>query len=160
MPWYRDALVAGMNFRMSNLHAAVGYAQLGRLEKMNGRRRQIAEEYNSRLQRVDGIELPVVAPGCEHTYQMYTICVGELLRDRIVGGLRQMGVMASVHFAPAVHQQTFYRALAGNMALPVTEKLSRSILSLPIYPDMSDEEVDYVCHSVEVCLNRIKNTSS
>ena len=160
MPWYRDTVMAGMNFRMSNLQAAVGYAQLGRLERMNARRRQIAAEYDSRLQRISGIELPVAAPGCEHTYQMYTICVDERLRDRIVADLRQMGVMASVHFAPAVHQQTFYRTITGPVSLPVTEKLSRSILSLPIYPDMSDEEVDYVCYSVEACLNLIRNTSN
>lgn len=159
-PWYRDASEPGMNFRMSNLHAAVGYAQLGRLERMNSRRRQIAAEYHSRLQPVCGVELPATAPGCEHTWQMYTICVDGRIRDGLVAGLRQMGVMASVHFAPAVHRQTAYRDLTGTVTLPVTENLSRTIVSLPIYPDMDTEDVSYVCDSVEQCLKQTGKISA
>jgi perosamine synthetase len=153
--WHREAVMPGMNFRMSNLHAAVGYAQLRRLHDLNQRRRRVAAEYDRRLQSLP-VELPITADDCEHVYQMYTICVDERIRDGLVAELRAAGVMATVHFDPPVHLQSFYRERANGICLPATERLARRILSLPIYPSMTGDDIAYVCETLDRCMDTLR----
>jgi len=78
---------------------------------------------------------------------MYTIEVAGGHRDAVLNQLRRNGVSASVHFDPPVHLHSYYSSLGGQgTALPVTERLARELISLPIYPDMTEEDQDWVIH--------------
>jgi len=147
-PWLRSAEMAGHNFRMPNPLAALGYYQLQRLNEMNRRRIALAKRYDQQLISLAPlVTVPSVVDGATHVYQMYTIEVAGGHRDALLNQLRRNGVSASVHFDPPVHLHPYYSSLGGQgTALPVTERLARELISLPIYPDMTEEDQDWVIH--------------
>jgi dTDP-4-amino-4,6-dideoxygalactose transaminase len=136
---YRHELV-GYNFRMTDVHASIGLAQLKKLPAANERRRQIAARYDAELV---GVVTPQVRPGARHVYHQYTVRVNR--RDEFLARLREKGVGASVHYPVPVHRQPALLALGyGDVSLPVTERLSGEILSLPVYPSLSESEIDTI----------------
>jgi len=161
-PWLRDAVGAGHNYRLSNLLAALGYQQLLRLDSLNQRRRILAKRYDLEIAKIDPrIRVPFVDPQATHAFQMYTITVPARFRDRLVLEMRSRGIGASVHFDPPVHQQIFYRrGKYSGVRLPVTEKLSREILTLPIYPDMQLSQQSLVCKILRETWRRMEKSRS
>jgi len=153
-PWFRAAEMAGHNFRMPNPLAALGYHQLLRLDEMNAQRVALAERYDQLLAEfAPRISTPVVADGATHVYQMYTVMVNDGARDAIVNHMRANGVGASVHFDPPVHMQPFYRInYEVDGPMPVTEKLASHLITLPIYPDMTHDDQDWVVESLRNAL--------
>ncbi|HEV3204868.1 MAG TPA: DegT/DnrJ/EryC1/StrS aminotransferase family protein [Gemmataceae bacterium] len=147
-PWQRSAVVPGFNMRMSNILAAVGVEQLRKIEVLNEKRRALAARYTQRLGGVRELEIPVEPEGYFHVYQMYTILVPPERRSALITALKGQGINASVHFDPPVHVQNYYRENYPSGSLPVTEELSRSIVTLPLYPDMSSEQVDVVAEAI------------
>lgn len=145
-PWLRSALAAGYNFRMSDILAALGTVQMKKLGKLNELRREHAAYLTAQLSGIEGVQTPVEDRDCTHTYQMYTIKVPASTRTQFLASLREDGVGASVHFEPPVHQQERYKT---GESLPVTEKLSASIVTLPLYPGLSREQLDYMISAVE-----------
>jgi len=156
-PWLRSASLNGHNFRLSNILAAIGYEQLKKLEFMNAKRVELAQRYNQIIATFNlDIEQPIVAQGATHVYQMYTITVPPSKRDRIVMGLRDEGIGASVHFDPPVHLQHFYydKSRSQHKHLTQTERVAESIITLPMYPSMTDEDVEYVVRKLKLLFNR------
>ncbi|MFH0798850.1 MAG: DegT/DnrJ/EryC1/StrS family aminotransferase [Pseudomonadota bacterium] len=151
-PWSREAVLAGYNFRMSDILAAIGVEQLKKIEKMNSLRRQHAGYLTAGLAGL-GIDLPVESAGCRHVYQMYTVKTGRE-RDRVVLRLREMGVGASVHFDPPAHLQPYYMDNFGCRRgdLPATERLADSILTLPMYPQMKRPDLDFIISAMKEVL--------
>ena len=150
--WYRDAYIPGYNYRMSNLLAAIGLVQLKKLNEMNSKRRSIAKIYTQEFQNIPDLDLPIELPECKHVYQMYTIKLkdkNQQQRDKFVQLLRDNDVEASVHFSPAAHQSTFYKNKFKHNQLPITEKLSDIIVTLPIYPSMEEKDILKVIDSVK-----------
>ena len=150
-PWYRAATLPGHNFRMSNLLAAIGFHQIDKLDDMNNHRKRLAEKYNELFKKFAlELETPEVKTNAEHVYQMYTITVNEEKRDNLVNALRKRGIAASVHFDPPVHLQEYYmKNIKLTTELKNTEKLSNSIVSLPIYQTMPMESVDIVVENIK-----------
>jgi len=144
-PWLRAATFAGYNMRMSNVLAALGVVQMKKLERMNVLRRKHAAQYNALLNK-EFFDLPVEAPGRKHVYQMYTAKLKGVDRGKFLAELRAQGIGASVHFDPPVHTQPFYAEQRGaaELNLPVTAKVSATIVTLPIYPAMTEDDVSYV----------------
>jgi perosamine synthetase len=157
-PWLRAAEMAGHNYRMPNPLAALGYYQLQRLHELNTKRVNLAERYNQLLASLSPIiRTPSVAEGGTHVYQMYTVQVNPDLRDRVLYYLRDHGVGASVHFDPPVHLQPYYRERGGQPGmLPVTERLASELITLPIYPGMTEDEQDWVVHCLSESLQVVK----
>ncbi|MDV2502442.1 MAG: DegT/DnrJ/EryC1/StrS family aminotransferase [bacterium] len=156
-PWLRAAEMAGHNYRMPNPLAAIGYYQLQRLEELNGRRIALAERYDALLAPLaPAVKRPVVLEGATHVYQMYTIEVGHGHRDFVLNRLRSNGIGASVHFEPPVHLQPYYMELGGRPGmLPVTERLAEELITLPIYPDMTQADQDHVYHFLHEALKEL-----
>lgn len=153
-PWLRIADLAGFNYRLCDILAAIGLVQLKRLDKMNEARRKHAVYLNKNLD-FEYIDLPVEQKDCKHVYQMYTIKVSNKIdRTKFVLELRKKGIGASVHFDPPVHLQSFYANK--NYKLPVTEKVANSIVTLPMYPQLKKEELDFVIESVKDVLKICK----
>jgi len=144
-PWLRAATYAGYNFRLCDVLSAIGIVQLKKLDKMNELRRKHAAYLNNELKGVEEIELPYESEKCKHVYQMYTIKLKNN-RDEFVMKLRENRIGASVHFDPPVHTQPFYK---GSYNLPVTEKVSEIILTLPMYPGLKKEQLKYIVDTIK-----------
>ncbi|OGZ97673.1 MAG: hypothetical protein A3D41_03205 [Candidatus Sungbacteria bacterium RIFCSPHIGHO2_02_FULL_41_12b] len=154
-PWERDSVMAGVNYRMGDIPAAIGVAQMKKLSGLNAKRKKHAEYLNSSLNSLETeglIELPREFPGAESVWQMYVIKVKPEVRDGLVLKLRENGIGASVHFDPPVHLQTFYKKNFPVKSLPATEKLSKSVITLPLFPDLTESELDYIVGHVKLAL--------
>jgi dTDP-4-amino-4,6-dideoxygalactose transaminase len=136
--------VIGYNFRMTDVHASIGLAQLPKLEAANARRQGIAARYDAELV---GVIAPRVAPGRSHVYHQYTIRVAR--RDEFVERLKERGVGSGIYYPIPVHRQKPYLALGyGDVAVPVTDRLTAEVLSIPVHPSLTDAEVDAVIAAV------------
>lgn len=136
--------VVGYNFRMTDIGAAIGLAQLSKLPAANERRRAIAARYDTEL---SGVVTPTVRPGVTHAYHQYTIRVRE--RDRFAARLAELGVGSGIYYPIPVHRQKPFIALGyGNESYPVTERLTTQVLSIPVHPSLTDEEVTTVIGAV------------
>jgi perosamine synthetase len=147
-PWLRIASMAGFNFRMSNALAAVGVEQMKKLERLNRARQAIADRYVEALTPVEDVRCPLIPEGFTSSWQMFTIQVEGGRRDELLLHLRERGIEASVHFEPPVHLQPPYQDVRRVGDLAKTESVASSIITLPIFPGMSDEDVDYVCEAI------------
>lgn len=139
----------GYNFRMSTLTSAVGLSQMRKLDQVIKRRRAIAESIGHKLSDISGIIKPLPPEGHLHIYQMYTIRVKVSIRDGLINHLSKKGIMTKIYFPP-IHLTKFYAGKFGYRQgdLPATEVISNSVLSLPIYPTLTDEEIDYVASEI------------
>lgn len=147
-PEYMDYVDLGYNFRMSNLTAALGVTQLKKADKLIKMRRKNAEYLTKKLSAIDGVIPPSAPKDYFHVYQMYTIRM-ERSRDDLLKHLARRGIMTKVFFHP-VHLTHFYRKKLGyKVRLPVTERVSKRVLTLPIYPSLKRGEMDYIIEAIE-----------
>jgi len=143
-PWLRAATFAGFNFRMSNLNAALGVVQMKKLDALNAARAKHAAQY-SRLLDKTFFDLPVERTGYKHVWQMYTVKAKGFDRTKFLAKMRELNIGATVHFDPPVNTQPYYAdAGFGKLDLPVTRRITESILTLPIYPQMTEDDVSWV----------------
>jgi perosamine synthetase len=142
---YRHELV-GYNWRITEMQAAMGLAQLARLDGILARKRANAEWMARRLAGVEGVTLPLVRAGADHVYMMYTVLVDAADRDAVLAGMLEQGVEARVYFPP-VHRQPLF-ATAG-IRLPVTERVSRRMLSIPFHAQLTADELESVATALE-----------
>ena len=143
----KEAVLPGHNYRLSNINAALGFSQLKRLEKLNKKRRNIANFYNKSLKELP-LCLPTELNNSFHVYQMYTILVNKKIRNKLINFLLKNKIAAGIHFDPPVHNHKYYRKFESRK-LPNTERLSKSIISLPIFPDMNLNEIRHVCKKIK-----------
>ena len=136
--------MVGYNFRMTDIAAAIGLAQLPKLPQYNDRRRAIAARYDAELR---GVITPSVPPGVTHVFHQYTIRVAE--RDGFADRLKERGVGSAIYYPIPVHRQKPFLALGyGDETYPVTERLTEQVLSIPVHPSLSDDEVATVIGAV------------
>lgn len=141
--------VLGGNFRMTDLCAAIGVPQLARLPKWNQIRVKNAQFLSAHLQNV---LTPKVRDGIEHVFHQYTVRVPASERDRFVSRLNERGVGARVYYARPIHQQPVVLARApAPVHLPMTEKLAAEVVSLPVHPQLSQEQLQFVVDEVNAC---------
>ena len=146
----------GYNYRMTDVHAAIGLAQLGRLAERNGRRAANAAYLDARLPVASeanprGVVTPAVRPGCRHVYHQYTVRVpGD--RDALAAALAERGVGTGVYYPVPIHQQPLYRDLGYRDELPETERAARETLSLPVHPALTQDDLDRIVEAMnELC---------
>jgi len=147
-----DYITLGYNWRISSITAALGISQMKKLDKAIELRRRNAEYLTSKLSRISEVKVVDPPQGYFHVYQMYTIRVrgGRKVRDALKSHLANKGIITKVYFEP-VHLTHFYRKKFGYKGgeLPVTEKLSGEVLTLPLYPTMTVNEMNYIIRSIE-----------
>jgi dTDP-4-amino-4,6-dideoxygalactose transaminase len=143
---------AGFNSRLDTLQAAVLRIKLRRLDGWNARRRELAALYRELLADAD-VLLPAEMRGLEHVYHLFVIRHPE--RDRLIADLHARGIGAGVHYPVPIHEQAPYANVRTVPdGAPVSTMLSREILSLPLYPEMTDEQVAEVAGAVRECAAR------
>jgi perosamine synthetase len=149
---YMDYVTLGYNFRLSDISAALGIAQLKKVDKIIEMRRRNAEYMRQRLLDLEEIRVPEVPENYFHVYQMYTIRIigDKATRDELMAYLGNMGIMTKVNFHP-VHLTQFYQEKLGHKAgeLPMTERVSNQEVTLPMYPTLTEEEIDYIGEQIK-----------
>jgi perosamine synthetase len=134
----------GYNFRMTELQAALGLVQLQKLPEWTRRRIENARYLDERL---GNVITPRVRDGCVHVYHQYTIRVsGD--RDEALQKLTNAGIGARVYYPLPVHRQPLYRQLGFDDSLPVSERISQEVLSIPVHPGLSRAELDEIVREV------------
>jgi dTDP-4-amino-4,6-dideoxygalactose transaminase len=138
-----EHLEVGTNSRLDSLQAVVLSAKLRHLDAWNAERRRLAERYTRLLADLDGVETPVTQPGNEHVFHQYVVRVSD--RDRVLADLVGYGIGAGLHYPTPIHRLPAFEHLALDEGwFPRAEALAARILSLPIYPGLSDDDQDYV----------------
>ncbi len=140
----------GFNYRLSDVHAAIGIAQIERLDWMQDARARIAGRYQARMASVDGVTPMYEGPQRRSWFVYAPRLDPDLDRDAIIGRLEAEGVSAKPYL-PCIHLQPYYRTDHGHAPgeLPVTEEISASTIALPFFCEMTDEQVDRVCDTME-----------
>ena len=145
---YMDYVTLGYNFRMSNITAALGISQFKKINKIIEIRRDNAAYMSKKLSKIESVTIPNPSKDFFHVYQMYTIKVRR--RDDLMKYLIENGIMAKVYFLPA-HRTKFYMAALGyKTRLKVTEQVSKEVLTLPMYPALTRNEINYITDKIDV----------
>jgi len=150
--WTYAMVELGYNYRLTDIGAALGSSQLGRLGEFLGRRREIAARYLERLAGHDLLDLPVVLPGAEPAWHFAFIQLrlDRLRVDRgaIYHALRAEGIGVNVHYIP-VHQHPYYRDRFPGVSMPVAEAAYERMLTIPLFPAMTDADADDVVAALD-----------
>jgi dTDP-4-amino-4,6-dideoxygalactose transaminase len=142
-----DHQLLGINSRLDELQAAILRVKLRYLERWNERRRHIAALYSALLCESNEVEPPVEVPGVKHVYHLYVIRSER--RDNLQAHLQQQGIQTGIHYPTPIHLQGAYRwCNQGPGSFPVAERCAREVLSLPIYPELTDAQVRRVAKHV------------
>jgi dTDP-4-amino-4,6-dideoxygalactose transaminase len=141
--------IIGINSRLDEIQAAILSVQIPFVNEWNQRRRELAKRYTERL--IDIVETPVEPPDFEHVYHLYVIQTDD--RDQLQTYLLDQGIGTLIHYPIPAHMQTAYRYLDyAENSLPATEHATKRILSLPLFPELDNEQVDYVVEKIrEFC---------
>jgi dTDP-4-amino-4,6-dideoxygalactose transaminase len=141
----------GFNYRLDAIQAAVLRVKLAHLEEWNAARRRAAQWYSECLRGISGVALPRTAAWAEPVYHLFVVRVAE--RDRVLASLKEAGIDAGIHYPVPLHLQPAYRHLGYREGdFPVTEQVAHEIISLPIYPEITKEQVDRVCQALRQAL--------
>jgi len=145
-----DIELLGWKYNMTNLQAALLAGQLDRIEPLWQRREEIARRYEAGFRGAEGIDFPVVHDGSRSARHLFTIWVDPDRRDTVLADLQARGVGVAVNYR-AVHLLKFYQERLGipRGSLPVAERIGDSTITLPLYPKLTDAEIDYVIASVK-----------
>lgn len=144
-PWAYEQVTLGFNYRMTEIHAALGLSQLQRLPAFLERRRQLAARYDRRLAGMAGVTPPWQSPDTLSSWHLYIVRLDPRIdRARVFGAMQAAGIGVQVLYIP-VHTQPYYRAMGFALGdFPEAEAFYASSFTLPIFPDLTDAEQDRV----------------
>lgn len=140
--------ILGYNYRMTDIQAAIGIVQLKKLDEFNKNRIQNAGYLNKHI-KVDGIIIPYRDSKVKHVYHQYVIKLYENInREKLMKYLNSKGIGCAVHYPIPIYKQSLYQKLGYKDDCPVTEKLTNTVLSLPVHPDLNEEDLKYIADAI------------
>ena len=151
--WEYDVVAPGFKYNMPDINAAIGLAQLERAERMRKERERCARYYMEALCDIPWLDLPVVrVPFAAHAWHLFPVVVkpeSPLSRDEVIQRLSERGIATSVHYKP-LHRMKYYRETYrfDPLDYPNAERVWRGCLSLPLYPQLKEEELEYISHEL------------
>ena len=145
----------GYNFRMTDISAAIGLAQLDKIDDFNCKRIENAAYLNEGLRNVDGIITPYCADGSKHVYHQYTIRVEKGDRDDWVDIINDCGVGTGIHYPIPLYNQPIYKSLGFEGDCPNAELAADNVISLPVHPSLTKEDLDLVIEAVKTASNEL-----
>jgi perosamine synthetase len=154
--WFYEMVGLGYNYRLTDIQCALGISQLRHLPEWITRRQAIARKYDAVFAEIPAIKPLDVRPDTSHAYHLYVIRVTDLNRTAVFSALRAEGIGVNVHYIP-VHLHPFYqhRFDTGPGLCPVAEAAYEQIISLPIFPRMTDSDVNDVIQAVSKVVNNL-----
>jgi len=144
------SIMLGHNYHMPEIQAAMGSVQLEKLPRFLAKRRENAEKLTENLKDAEKLELPKEPDGYQHSWYLYTIRLKNAekqQRNRILEKLRQKGIDAQVYYKCPIHLMPYYSKF-GKYRLPETEKAANQVFSLPVHPNVTQEQVEYISHTL------------
>lgn len=149
-----DIMEPGYKYNLPDLLASLGLAQLERWQELNARRQTLAGLYLDGLHEVEGLDLPQAPPYDHlHAWHLFIIKIKDIPRDEFMRKLADCNIGYGLHFPPA-HELTCVKKRygAGAFSLPETSRVADKIISLPLFPDMTEDDVQYVCDAIKEIL--------
>lgn len=159
--WCYEVVAPGYKFNMSDIAAAVGIQQLDRCQQFRESRNRCAHRYDSAMTSLEPVEAPRVMPGISHAWHLYVIQLDleslRIGRDRLSDLLNERGIGTSVHYLP-LHMHPYYRETFGycHGDLPSAAAAYKRILSLPIFPSLEDQDIDYIVNVLRSLLKQYR----
>lgn len=151
-PWIFDVVKPGLNYRMDELRASLGLSQLSRISEINLKRKNAANYYSKKLEKIDGIIVPEIVKDLSHSYHLYTIRITKNFghtRNQVFKFLKNNGVRSTVYWLP-IHNFSAYKQFVKHKTdFKNTTKLYNEILSLPLYPNITKKEQDFVIKLIQ-----------
>lgn len=152
-PWYYEMVDLGMNYRMTDIQASLGIAQIRKIDKFVKRRQEIASIYNEGFKDEEIIGLPYQLTGQQSGWHLYIIRLNlqklRVSRKEVFEALRAENIGVNVHYIP-VHRHPYYQALNYHIGLcPIAEKWYEEVITIPLFPKMTDEDVTTVITAVK-----------
>lgn len=146
----------GYNFRTTDIASAIGRIQLARLPKAIRARQRNARILTKGLSGIPGLTTPQVTPETSHAFCLYTVCLDPkragISRDKFAAALKERGVQSAVHYPIPLHRQPVFQGSGRDGDFPVSTRLSKTVLSLPVHPGVTSEQAHYVVRSVREIL--------
>jgi dTDP-4-amino-4,6-dideoxygalactose transaminase len=156
--WEYDIVAPGFKYNMPDINAAVGLAQLEKADYFRDQRQRCALYYYQELKNIPVIDLPVCNCSIEnHSWHLFPIIIrpeAPVSRNEFIIQMEKAGIGTSVHYKP-LHRMTYYKEtyLLDPNDFPNTERIWNGTVSLPIYPDLTDEELEYICQTIKEILS-------
>jgi len=146
--YYHDMI--GVNSRLDSLQAAVLNAKLPHLDEYNKRRRSVADQYDQLLGPMGDIIIPARVPWSEHVFHQYTIRVHRDRRNELQVYLAEHKIPSMIYYPVPMHEQAaFNKVVRRRVSLNNTERICREVLSLPMHPDLTDEQIIFICDNIK-----------
>jgi dTDP-4-amino-4,6-dideoxygalactose transaminase len=149
-----DVVEYGFNYRSSEINAAIGRVQLAKLNEKNRKRKEITRSYIKRISQIDGVSslFQNLDKNRKPAYHIFPVLLDEGIdRKTVMQSMKNRGVQTSIHYRP-VHTFTAYGSLQADNKLPITNKLKDRILTLPLFPAMTEKMIDFVTESLRLSL--------
>ena len=154
---YMSFIDAGYNYRLSDVLGAIGVAQMARLDYIVERRQELGARYADELRTVKGAQAPTVPDGTQHAFQSYVVLLDEGIdRNAVIDGMREQDIETTLG-TYSMHLQPYFRERFGiaDEELPMATRAHRSSLTLPLYPQLGDEDVRRVCETLASVLDTL-----
>lgn len=154
-PWYYQQISLGYNYRITDIQCALGISQMNRLDNFVEKRRRLVQRYNKAFSDISEIITPYQLEECHNSYHLYVIQITNRSRKEVFNELRAAGIGVNVHYIP-VYTQPYYRKHGyAQVCCPNAEQYYQRAISLPLYPELTDEEQDYVIEQVLQCIRKV-----
>ena len=163
--WYYEIVAPGYKYNLTDIAAAIGLHQLRKADVMHKRRTQLAERYSALLADVDEVVLPKTMPNRIHSWHLFPVRLKldqcDIDRAEVIEELKRAGIGTSVHWMP-LHMHPYYRETLGCQAsdYPRAAAIYAQLITLPLYPEMTADDVKYVCRSLREILARSRTAVS
>lgn len=159
-PWYYDMQFLGYNYRMTDIQAALGVSQMNKIDGFVSRRKEIVTQYNQAFSELDEVITPFQNPNSISSWHLYIIQLKsemiDVTRKEVFEELVKLNIGVNVHYIP-VHMLSYYQELGYKKgSLPKAEKLYERIITLPLFPKMTDEDVLDVVRAVNAVLTKVR----
>jgi UDP-4-amino-4,6-dideoxy-N-acetyl-beta-L-altrosamine transaminase len=157
--WAYDMKYLGRNYRITDFQAALGISQFKKLDMFIDKRNELASRYNELLGDIDAVTLPVTKDNVRHAWHLYTILLDESInRDDFFKYMRNTNIGVNLHYIP-VYRHSYYMKNFSFIPedFPVTEDVFKRIITLPLFPRMSRQQVEYVVSSISQAIKHLKN---
>ncbi|MGD0728654.1 MAG: DegT/DnrJ/EryC1/StrS aminotransferase family protein [Candidatus Micrarchaeaceae archaeon] len=152
--WYYEIEESGWKYNPTDLEAALGIAQMGKIDKLMNLRKKYAKMYDKEFSKIKGLRIPTRKSDRDNAYHLYPLILENYDRSKFIDEMSERGIGCSVHFIP-LHMHPFYKRTFGFKPndLPVTKWLYEHEVSLPLFPKMSESDVNRVIKAVKEILN-------
>ncbi len=141
----------GYNYRMTDIAATLGLCQLSKLEQFNRKRIENAKILTDGLKGIKGLLLPRAEPNLKHVFHQYTVRVTQEFgtsRDKLKEKLKGKGIATEIYYPLPIHKQPLYQKLGYNDHLPDSERAAKEVLSLPVHPSLTREDLEYIIETL------------